>query len=69
MLSEQRSFLDDDIRAWQHQNLDRLEAEYGGELPELSDATLAERARRLLDCPIAFDDDDDEFLRGLATSN
>ncbi len=45
--------------------LDRLEAEYGGELPELSDPGPYGRARRLLDADAPLEDDDFDFLAAL----
>jgi len=65
MLTQCKSYLDEDIRQWQWQNIERMEAECGHELAELSDATLAQRARRLLDLPISFFWDEFEFLQEL----
>ena len=46
-----------------HDEVERMEAEYGGELPELSDPTLAERAQRLLDSGEALPDADEAVCR------
>jgi hypothetical protein len=62
MLTRCRGFSEELVSQWRHANIERLEAECGQELPELSDATLKQRAQRLIDLPISYDDDDDDFL-------
>jgi hypothetical protein len=49
-----------------HTRLDRLEIEAGCELPELSDPTPAERARRLVDCDDPPRGDDLDYCRAVA---
>ncbi len=46
-----------------YEEITRLEAEAACELPELSDATLADRARRLLDCSDPPRGEDAELCR------
>lgn len=48
--------------------IERIEAEAGCELPELSDATLRQRAQRLLDCDDPPAGDDLEFCRRVAAA-
>lgn len=52
--------------AYDHEEIARMEVEAGCELPELSDATLADRARRLLDCSDPPRGEDAELCRRFA---
>lgn len=63
MLTKCPGYADELVHQWKADNIERMEAECGCELPELSDATLKQRAQRLLDCPAAWDGDEDDLLR------